>query len=283
MGARARPSATRETRGVDLAHVLAEDYGIIASSIEPRPGGWEADCFVADGVWFIKVWRRDPPTTLALLNDLAERGLPVVPPIHTIDGRLATTTCGVFPYTHGSPAADDPVQLARVLRQVHAITDVELEHTTMDEWSIEFLRAHLDHPWIVDRRDELAAAVDRLEAVIDLARQTEVPHVLVHNDLYGDNLLVDDNGDVVAILDWDHACLAPREHDLWTLADVQRPERLLDAYGAGDLDPTHLEYAVLARGLRDLAARVQAEADRPGVDEWGFRRIARIDELLADQ
>ena len=37
----------------------------------------------------------------------------------------------------------------------------------MDEWCVEFLRDHLDHPWIAERREELAPVVGRLEAVID--------------------------------------------------------------------------------------------------------------------
>jgi hypothetical protein len=35
--------------------------------------------------------------------------------------------------------------------------------------------------------------------------------------------------------------------------------------------------ALLARALRDMAAPVQTETDRPGVDSWGFRRIERLD------
>jgi aminoglycoside phosphotransferase (APT) family kinase protein len=150
----------------------------------------------------------------------------------------------------------------------------------MDERCIEFLRDHLDHPWVADRRVALAAAVDRLEAVIDQARRTDVPHVLVHHDLYGDNMLVDDGGEVIAILDWDHAALAPREHDLWMLVDDDRSNGLLDAYGASDLNATHLEYAMLARALRDLAARVSDEVDRPGIEQWGFRRLDRLDDVL---
>lgn len=265
---------------MDLMRALARDYGIAASSIRAHEGGWEADCFVVDDVWFVKVWRGQPPTDLALLDDLASRGLPVAPPIRTLDGHLATTTYAVFPRVRASRALDDPKVLGRTLRQVHAISDVDLPRTPMDEWCVEFLRSHLDHPWIAERRNELAGAVDRLEDVADRARHVEAPFVLVHNDLYGDNLLVDTANEVVAIVDWDHACLAPREHDLWMLADVERSAGLLDAYGADHLDPVHLEYAMLARALRDLAVRVSTEADRPGVDQWGFARIARVDEVL---
>jgi hypothetical protein len=35
-----------------------------------------------------------------------------------------------------------------------------------------------------------------------------------------------------------------------------------------------------SRALRNLAARVRDEVDRPGVQQWGFRRLARIDDVL---
>lgn len=264
----------------ELTTSLERDYGISAASIEPHLSGFEADAFVIDKRWFVKAWRQGPPANLRMLDELAQRGLPVLPPLRTIDGRVGTSTYAVYPFVRGHRAPEDPELLGRTLRHVHSITDVNLPHTTMEESCVEFLRGHLDHPWIADRRDQIAAAVDRLEAVIDRARRTELPHVLVHHDLYGDNLLVDETGALTAILDWDHAALAPREHDLWMLVDEQRSNGLLVAYGATDLNATHLEYAMLARALRDLTARVSAEVDRPGIDQWGFRRLDRVDDVL---
>jgi aminoglycoside phosphotransferase (APT) family kinase protein len=264
----------------ELTASLAREYGISAESVAPYVGGFEADAFVVDGRWFVKAWRHGPPANLAVLDELAQRGLPVVPPVRTIDGRLATSTYAVYPFVRGHRALDNPEVLGRTLRQVHSIMDVNLPRATMDESCVEFLRSHLDHPWIADRRDRVAASVDRLEAVIDRARRTQLPHVLVHHDLYGDNVLVDETGVVIAILDWDHAALAPREHDLWLLVDEQRSNGLLAAYGATDLDTTHLEYAMLARALRDLTARVSIEVDRPGIEQWGFRRLDRVDDVL---
>ena len=52
---------------------------------------------------------------------------------------------------------------------------------------------------------------------------------------------------------------------------------MLAEYGATDLELSHIEYALLARALRDMAARVASELDRPGVDTWGFRRISRLE------
>jgi len=84
----------------------------------------------------------------------------------------------------------------------------------------------------------------------------------------------------VAILDWEQAVLGPREHDVWMAAEGGRGRQFLAEYGASDLDRDHLEYALLARALRDMEARVRTETDRPGVDTWGFRRMAKLDRDL---
>lgn len=57
--------------------------------------------------------------------------------------------------------------------------------------------------------------------------------------------------------------------------------RFLRAYGAEGLDPTHLEYARLARSLRDLAVRIRDEVDLEGVNTWGFDGLRRVDADLA--
>jgi hypothetical protein len=50
----------------------------------------------------------------------------------------------------------------------------------------------------------------------------------------------------------------------------------LSEYGARDLDLDHIEYALLSRALRDMAARVLTDTDEPGVDRWGFQRLGRL-------
>ena len=59
------------------------------------------------------------------------------------------------------------------------------------------------------------------------------------------------------------------------------PADFLRAYGAVDLNPTHLEYALLRRAVDDLAARIAEEVDRPGIDTWGFDRWRRLDHNVA--
>lgn len=105
--------------------------------------------------------------------------------------------------------------------------------------------------------------------------------VICHTDFGGHNALIDDTGEVAAILDWDYARLAPREHDLWAAFEESDPDVYLDAYGRDvDLDDAHLEYALLARGVRDAAARVASEVDREGLETWGFGRWRRLDDNL---
>lgn len=260
-------------------------FDVEIGELRPMAGGFEADA-LTDGHWLVKVWRYEPPHQLHVFADLAAAGLPVPVPLQTVDGTWTATwddgrACAVFPFVAGREATwDDQLVVARALRRVHETTGVDLPRTDLDEWCIEVLRDRYDHPWISDRRDEVAASVDRLETVIERARATTVPHVVCHNDLMGDNLLVDDDGEVVALLDWDYARSAPREHDLFICFDGPDPAAFLREYGAERVDLTHLEYALLARGVRDLAARVYNEVDRDGIEPWGFARMRRLDADL---
>lgn len=258
-------------------------YGIAIEEMVSQGAGWEGRYWVADGTWFVKAWHRAPPVNLELLARLTAEGLPVPAPIPTLDGSLVAEAAGVsyalFPFVRGREGTDegDWEETARWMRRLHEVRNVDLPRTTMDEAFIfEHLSAQLGHPWIRDHADELRVALDRLEAVIHRARAVDVPLVVCHNDFGAHNLLVDDTGEVVAILDWDHACLGPREHDLWIAPETRHGREFLLTYGATNLEMVHVEYALLARALRDLTARVVNEQDRTGVHTWGFARLARL-------
>lgn len=260
---------------------LERDYGLTVSSLEPHPGGFATDGWVADGRWFVKVWKEgQEPSGLAQLAELGALGLPVVEPLRTLQGELSAKNVAVFPYIEGRTAAwSDWRVVARALRQVHeAPLQVTLPRADVSEPHIRALGQHLQHPWIADRADVVAAAIARLDDV--RTRLKPVRDVLCHTDLHGLNVLIDNHGEVAAILDWENAVIGPREYDVWVAADGQRLAEFLDEYGADDLDADHLEFALLARGLRDMSARVMFEVDRPGVDTWGFDRIARVDSDL---
>lgn len=269
-----------------LAPDLARDYGLRATVLRPHPGGFESDCLVADGTWFVKVWRgSETPARLGLLGELRAAGLPVPAPIPARTGELHAWWNGrpyaVFDFVDGRPGRDDDWHLTvRALKRVHELGGIDLPPGSMDEPEIWLLRDMLDHPWIKDRSREVAENIVRLEAAIERSGTKAVPRVVCHRDFLGQNLLIG-NGQVEAILDWEQAVIGPREHDLWMAAESSHGELLLAEYGARDLDSDHLEYALLARALGDMAARVLTETDQPGVQTWGFDRIARLERDLA--
>jgi spectinomycin phosphotransferase len=279
---------------VDLPD-LGRDYGLEVRALEPHPGGFDSDCLVADGTWFVKVWRTpEPPAGLNACPGLHVAGLPVPPPLPARTGELHSWWGGrpyaVFPFIRGRAAdAGDWRVMARTLRRIHETGGIALPRGSTDEPRIRELGGRLDHPWIAGRAREVAENIARLERATDRAAAKTVPLVVCHRDFLGQNILVD-QGAVTAVLDWDAAVLAPREHDLWLAAElahgtvshgtVSHGTEFLAEYGARDLDLDHLEYALLARALRDMAARVQSETDRRGIDTWGFRRIARLERDL---
>ena len=279
------PAATAPT-----TEEVARDFGIDVDELQPHAGGWEADAF-SDGRWFVKLWRFELYSTaaLALTGELAARELPVPAAARALDGSYTGMHDGrrysVFPHVEGHPATWADVEaIARAVRQVHEVEgSFGLPQTELDEeWSMSSLRERLDHPWIAGRGEELAGFVDRLEAVVDRARAVDVRRVVCHNDLLPHNVLVDDGGRITALLDWGTAMVAPREHDVFAaFCDIDPdPVRYLEAYGAEGLDLAHLEYALLARFLRDIAARITNDEDREGVDLFGFNGLRRVDEYL---
>ncbi|GAA1590976.1 phosphotransferase enzyme family protein [Kribbella karoonensis] len=264
---------------------LLRDYGLTVADLVPHSGGFATEGWVADRRWFVKRWKDGAePLGLTQLEELHGLGLPVVEPLRTVDGELSARSgsraYAVFPYVAGRTATwEDWRAVARALRQVHeAPRQVTLPPADVSEPHIHNLVRYLRHPWIADRADLVRTAIARLDDV--RTRLKPVPEVVCHTDFHGLNVLIGADGEVAAILDWESAVIGPREYDLWVAADGEPLAEFLDAYGADGLDPDHLEFALLARGLRDLAARVMTEVDRPGVDTWGFDRIARVDSNL---
>ena len=266
---------------------LRDAFGVEGGEFRPHQGGFEADAF-SDGRWFVKLWHQEPDSddALALTAELAARGMPVPAAQRALDGSYTSTHRGrsyaVFPFVRGRQGTwNDAVAIAQAMRSVHEIADLVLPRTSMNEWSIEVLRDRRDHPWLGDCRAEVMDSVDRLEAVIERARTIDLPPVMCHHDLFPHNVLIDRDGRVAALLDWGHAMLAPREHDVFAALCGPEPVRFLRAYDADGLDITHLEYARLARSLRDLAARISNEVDREGIDTWGLDGLRRVDADLA--
>ena len=116
----------------------------------------------------------------------------------------------LFPFIDGRQATwGDAESIARALRAVHEITSLDLPQANMDEWCVEALHDRRDHPWIGDRRDEIMAKVDRLEAVTERARTMRCLVVCLH-EVLPRNVPVDGGGRVQALLDWGPQATRPR-------------------------------------------------------------------------
>src|SRR5205814_4664215 len=97
-----------------------EAYGFAVREFRRHPFGFESECWIADDVWFVKVWRHDGPRNLGLPEQL---DLPVPVPLRTMEGQLEARSGGrafaVFPFIPGRSATwNDWAELATVMRRI---------------------------------------------------------------------------------------------------------------------------------------------------------------------
>lgn len=67
-----------------ISHILKENYGIVAKSIEQRPGGWSALAFLVEDKnkkYFLKVYNKKKPSLIQWINAI-ERYTPLVKWLH---------------------------------------------------------------------------------------------------------------------------------------------------------------------------------------------------------
>lgn len=136
-------------------------------------------------------------------------------------------------------------------------------------------------------RDLLAPHADGLRRVWEQARVFQVAarsnapaFVVCHTDAHGGNVMRDAEGRLW-LVDWETARLAPPEHDLWMLPNL---EDVLPAYEASagrgvTLDRTVLGFYVCRRVLEDLAMDVHLilhENTRPEEDAANLNVLRRF-------
>jgi len=283
--------------------------------------------------YFLKLWpdtwteragaaRRDG--MLHLVRALHDRGLyrRVPYPLATKHGALWTpfesASFALFPFLPGhTPPFPWPAVLrdewARTIGSIHratpALADVLPPRETFDIPFEADLRRGLaaieqigpqERPGlralrdaVLPRRAEVLAQLTRLHDLQPAVRRLSGPFVLCHTDMGGDNMLVDDHGQL-SVLDWDDARVAPPEHDLQEACGAGF-ERFVQVYkAAGGAQPLHLDhfaFALLRRHLDDMTARLlhmlehngAAEQDADaldGIETWGFQQWRMLDETL---
>jgi Ser/Thr protein kinase RdoA (MazF antagonist) len=264
---------------------------------------------------------------LPLTGALVERGLyPRVPyPIPARDGRLWSSFDGVpfvlFPHLAGftPPSWPDwplPIweELARAVAAIHCatpgLTDVLPPRESFAFVAEADLRrglAHLERiglgarlgvcalqAAVLPRLDEIHAQIDRLNRLRQVVLQIPDAFVLCHTDMGGENLLVDDVGQIV-VLDWEGATVAPPEHDLQCAVEGRHLRCFIEVYrqsgGAPRLHLDHFAFYLQRRYLDDMAARLlrileedtTADEDAEllaGMETWGFEQWRRLDQTL---
>jgi homoserine kinase type II len=243
----------------------------------------------------------------AMLERLARKRVPTPAPYRRKDGRLVSVVGGkpaaLFPWQEGTircQARVDPEsaeKLGRALAQVHVAGSTE----PCEEGRFGFvpLGARLESiaasgdARFVGLAPTLRDALSRLHK----KRDRTLPSGLIHSDLFRDNVLWDDHGDIAALLDFESACAGTYAYDVmvcvlsWCFATDFEPEiarAMMRGYeGVRPLEEkerTALEVEGRFAALRftitritDYALRAQVEGPRV-VKDWR-RFLARYEGL----
>ena len=110
---------------------------------------------------------------------------------------------------------------------------------------------------LLPRKQEIVHLLTRLKELQAQMQATYKAMVICHTDLHGGNMILDDQG-TLHLLDWEGACLAPPEHDLFFFAWDERLEDLFmphyeRAFRPIELDGDTLSFYCYRRNLEDLA------------------------------
>jgi homoserine kinase type II len=184
-----------------------------------------------------------------LVERLREGGLPTPPVVKTTDGRWFTRISGkpitLFPWLDGYEADPRPLDPSSVRVAGHALG---ILHRSGNRLGVAALPRNHYTIAELERRLATFAADDRFREVVPLLsdelaraqRRAAPASGLIHQDLFPDNLLVDANGALVAVLDLEQATFGAFVYDLavcanawcWTGQEIWKPsvDAMLDSY-----------------------------------------------------
>jgi spectinomycin phosphotransferase len=298
-----------------LADAVLQYYGLAISSLEFVPVGWASAGYslTADGSqYFLKLWpdRRRASGALDRLpfvQELHAHGLRVPYPLATKTNELwvhvPAGVIALFPFLTGETLPDWPIwprsvllEIGRTVGQLHSIP---LDLPFREDFAVktrEQLRPYYGGEVLRPYESELATQVDRLDRLQARARCVPSRFVVSHTDLYGNNMLVDQDGRI-SVLDWDDMRLAPPEYDLSLLLHGVQPmdasalTTVLEVYPIRPLRLELFAFFLLRRALDDFTARVVVLADpelgaaeaadaREGLELWGAEQWRELDRLL---
>ncbi|MGC4939287.1 phosphotransferase enzyme family protein [Kribbella sp. DT2] len=224
--------------------------------------------------------------TLALVRWIVSHGVLTVPPSpHEQPLQSAGCLATFWPYI----AQQDKTRvtagdLGQPLKALHALTPA-LDLPSLD--MIDGIRSSLAASRILtaEERQFLSQYSDKIAAAVTSVRY-ELPPGLIHEDPQHHNALQTKQG--TALIDWDGACIGPREWDLVTIEihcrrffpDPHEYSRFVDAYGIDIRNWSGYEPLRDLRELRMITTNARKSApSSPQADEVH----TRIDQLRQGQ
>lgn len=241
------------------ARRLCEAYGLAFESFEPLPAHGTVNSnfrLRASGrVWFLRLnegkREADVAGEVALVDRLRAHGLRTPEIVRAKDGRPIVPAAGrpatLFPWLDGREAQPNATEPSTVALVGHALGRLHRAGWGMSQaelprnyYSLDELERRLD-----TFRDDMRVAdiVPALRYELDRARRRRSSvSGLIHQDLFPDNVLVDDTGGLVAVLDFEQATWGLLIYDVavainawcWTGSRIHKPaaEAVLAAYEA---------------------------------------------------
>jgi homoserine kinase type II len=209
----------------------------------------------------------------SLLDHLAGAGVPTPPPVRDRDGApvgvLAGKPAALFPWRSGrarcqaSVTGADAERLGATLGKLHRVPN---DHPAMRRGPGRFRRSDLaNRIERISADEQFGPLAERLWEALeetDRERVGDLPRGLIHGDLFRDNVLFDESGEIVALLDFESAFEGAYVYDLavcvlsWCFGDGFEPALM----------------AAVARGYE--AVRPLGPAERVGL--YGEMRFAAL-------
>ncbi|MFD0653648.1 aminoglycoside phosphotransferase family protein [Streptomyces malaysiensis subsp. malaysiensis] len=230
----------------EARHVLGTSYDIRPRSIErlarDSPNQiWR--CTTSDGRYTLKRLGRPGQDRWLAFQDAAiaraaQCGVPTEPLIRAVDGSPTASANGALwqlrRYVPGRHFRDgDPADLraaAEMVAAVHAvpvdglpqpganpIQDMEFwlgaDESAIDELG-KLVSASASPAMWDEVHETYRDAYRRARAALDLPTYQSLPATLTHGEMAGSNLVFDDEGKLISLLDWDGVDIRPRAYDL---------------------------------------------------------------------
>lgn len=240
--------------------------GVDALDVVPLLGGEKNRSWLVDDAFVARSYSSSTPAEveyeLHATELLAARGFPTPTPIRADDGSLwgwiDDRPAALFTYAAGTHPTDlidgyfsSDLHLGRAVAglaaQMHVLADQTFpgrRTTRLDplERIQRFLRSpYADLPVLRDATRHLTALQQKIATVY--ADPADLRQGLVHNDISAVNLLLDEPGDITALIDFDDCMTSFQLYDLGRIAetwartpdrhaDLTRIQNLIEAYDA---------------------------------------------------